>query len=348
MNDGKDIFRHTRYCIADWLNSCCAKLTPSAQIGIFGDHPFARFVASSLQNIGFKHITFISSNYAFPQLDNFPAIKPTDVTQLALDAIFLGSMAMPQTQKRMLDDIGYTGITFSIPNGQSLCTEPRFNPVDGTTLQALHNKHKGETFFIIGNGPSLNTTPPEHLKKGICMAGNGILLRDEFKPDYYFLIDSICVDAWQPIIETLDVPIMAVSHLAERMQGIANTVFYPVTYKMDLGELNPAQDGFFSGNTIVCPMILFATYMGARQIVILGVDNNYSKLGVKNYHFHKDYYKNTDLIIDQNTGVNLELRQQIGILHAVDIAQKHGVDVVDATPVDNNLGLVKTDYGLFI
>lgn len=342
------LFEHTRLCIAVWLDQSCQGLSNSAKLGIFGDHPFARFIASSLRERGFENLFFISSNYKQPQLDGLAVLTPDALLRMKPAAIFLGSMAMPETQKSVLEQAGYFGSTFAIPNGKSLCTEPRFDPVDRTALKQLHNKHKGETFFIIGNGPSLNSTPPEQLKQGICMAGNGILLRDEFKPDYYFLIDSICVDAWQPIIETLDVPIMAVSHLAERMQGIANTLFYPVTYKMELDELNPAQHGFFSGNTIICPMILFATYMGAKQIVILGVDNNYSKLGVKNYHFHKDYYKNTDLIIDQNTGVNLELRQQIGILHAVDIAQKHGVDVVDATPVDNNLGLVKTDYGRFI
>lgn len=348
MTDEKNIFEYTRDCISKWLDECCAKLLFSSKLAIFGDNSFARYIASSLQDRGFKNIIFMSSNYKNASLDNIPVIKPSEAISQSLDAVFLASMAMPETQQKILNELGYKNQTFAIPNGETLCTEPRFNPVNVKALHELRDKHKGETFYIIGNSPSLNVTPPEKLKKGITMAGNGIVLRSEFKPDYYFLIDIICVDAWQAIIETLPMPILAVSHLAERMQNISSTVFYPVTYKIELAELNPAQHGFFSGNTIICPMILFATYMGAKQIIILGVDNNYSKLASKNYHFHRDYYKNTDLVINPSTGRNLELRQQSGILHAVDIARSLGVEVLDATPVDNNLGLAKVSYNRFI
>ncbi|MBV2127874.1 6-hydroxymethylpterin diphosphokinase MptE-like protein [Arsukibacterium indicum] len=348
MSEQSTIFRETQQRIASWLHNCADQLTLSMSLGIFGDHSFARYIASELKQQGFNKITFISSNCSSSKLDDLPVIKPADEQLAALNAIFLGSMALPQSQQKILEDNGYNGAIFAVPDGQTMCTEPRFDPTDKHALAALKNKHKGETFFVIGNGPSINATPPEQLKDGIFMAGNGILLRTEFRPDYYFLIDSICVDAWQPIIESLTVPILAVSHLAERMQGINNTLFYPVSYQTELADLNPADTGFFSGNTIICPMILFATYMGAKRIVILGVDNNYSKLATKNYHFHKDYYKNTDLVIDESTGKNLELRQQTGILHAVRTAQSMGVEVVDATPVDNNLGLVKADYHQFI
>jgi hypothetical protein len=344
MTTSNNLFESTQTSIKQWVLNSLSDCTPSERIGIFGHQPFAIFIYQFLIDNGYKNVTFISSTYPHKKLKDCALISPESETLFTLDSVFLASMAASSTQRKVLEDKGFKGQVFALEGGKTLCTEPSFNPINEEKLLALKNKHAGETFYVIGNGPSLNITAPENIREGLLLAGNGIILRSNFMPDYYFILDDICVDAWPSQINQLKVPIIAPTHLYKRLKQIDNTYFYPATYAPASNSIEPAQTGIFSGNTIVCPMILFATYMGASKIIILGVDNNYSRLPDKQYHFDTEYYANTNLVIGEQKGKSLEKRQREGIFLAIEMAQSVGVEVLDATPVENNLGLKKISY----
>ena len=65
---------------------------------------------------------------------------------------------------------------------------------NNTKLRSLKNKHKGETIFIIGNGPSLTPEILSKIKGKTCLASNKIYLMfgiTDWRPNYYTVEDDL-------------------------------------------------------------------------------------------------------------------------------------------------------------
>ncbi len=153
-------------------------------------------------------------------------------------------------------------------------------------LASLHNKHKGERIFIMGNGPSLNDTPLEKLDGEFTFGLNRIYLlfdRLTWRPSFYTCID------WRVTPDNAgDI---------NKLEGM--TFFFPQQYS---GLLRTGEDVFwfqekylpqdkelpieerFSydisknvrfGNTVTVTAIQIAYFMGFDPIYLIGVDASY-------------------------------------------------------------------------
>lgn len=185
------------------------------------------------------------------------------------------------------------------------------------------NKHKNERVFILGNGPSLNETDLNLLKKENTIAMNRIsMIYDKYKhwrPTYYFFCSTEIKkkntgDVWlSSVLSSITEP-STTSFIASKFKenidpnnSITNVKWFHVlteTKPDDTGEI--IEDSFStnildridkSGSTINCVLQL-AYHMGFSEIVLLGVDAGVtSKAEVKNVsnHFYNSSYNVVNL-----------------------------------------------------
>ncbi len=351
-----DVYQGTASYVDSWVREVALNLDRNMYLGVFGDHSVARYVASILLELGFDKLVFIANTCLESHLDNIPVINSDRLSVEKVEGVLLCSMSNPAKQDMILKSSGVKIPTWGIKHGRTLCTEPRFNPVSPSQIQDLKNKYSQDVFFVIGNGPSLNITPPEKISGGVKLAGNGIILKEKFQPDYYFMLDYVCMKSWPELIAQLSCPIIASAHLFEdvtnahyegKMNNYKNIVFHQVTNAPRSEYLDILKHGAFTGDTIICTMIQFGVHMGAKKIVILGVDNNYSKLEEGKHHFCEDYHEEVFLPFGKDVAQDWEKRHRSGIEKAIAQAERMGVTVVDATPVNNNLTVKKVQFKTF-
>lgn len=176
---------------------------------------------------------------------------------------------------------------------------------DTASLKKFKDIHKGETCFVIGNGPSMTI---EDLDK-ICELGiksfacNKIFMvfdETKWRPDYYFVSDG-------KIVNDIDFETTGLEK---------KHMFFPRKFKNDVGFGNyyeflehdwkthgdfstDAHKGIYQCETIIAEAIQMAYYMGFSKVYIVGVDFNYNMQNVnqeaktfengENNYFIKDY-----------------------------------------------------------
>lgn len=168
----------------------------------------------------------------------------------------------------------------------------------GRSLRRLKGKFAEKRCFIIGNGPSLKAEDLEKLKDEYTFAFNRI----------YYMFDWV---TWRPTFYcTQDAKI--VSSSAQKIQTEITTpyIFAPINLKwcegVDLkskyffcpkyaGEQAPQFSEDISnyvgvGNTVAYTAIQLASYMGFREIYLLGVDHS--------FQIYQD--QNGNIIVDPN------------------------------------------------
>lgn len=132
-------------------------------------------------------------------------------------------------------------------------------------LRRFKDIHRGETAVIIGNGPSLNMTPPNH--KYITFGSNKIF-RYPFTPTYYCMVDEAMMETC-PLPEDFKPKEMFIRAEA----GIGNPI-YPVVAN---GFSTDITNFVVMGGTVTYAMMQIAFYMGIRNILLIGVDHHYPK-----------------------------------------------------------------------
>lgn len=153
-------------------------------------------------------------------------------------------------------------------------------------LKKFKNKHLNHRCFIIGNGPSLKVEDLEKLKNEITFAFNRIYYifnKTDWRPSYYCSEDDKTIFKSKEEINNL------------KIENKFFPVNFPWDYKINfkdanyyifkLGDRNVepkfSEDiikGIYWGNTVAYTAIQLAVYMGIKEIYLLGVDHNFSKM----------------------------------------------------------------------
>lgn len=182
----------------------------------------------------------------------------------------------------------------------------------GRRLARYHNKHKGETCFIIGNGPSLR---PEDLQalheRGIVTFATNRVFKvfdhTDWRPTYYVSEDILLMRDAQNIIQKMDVKGRFIPINLKWYEGvdIPNADYFYIEYK------EPMEENFGLSidiphcircrGTVTTTCLQLAIYMGFSKIYLIGVDHNFAKMFNKNgnvvidntikNHFADDYDK---------------------------------------------------------
>lgn len=337
-----NIFQYTRLAIKSWLEEDLREFPFNTKIAVFGNASYARFIVQNLLAMGYKN-TCLTVSYPLSQrLDGFDVISVWDLEANGIDLVISGSLSNTEGQLQFLRaDAGINLPFIGIRDGARLCVDPLVDRCDPERLSMLKNRHKGERFYIVANGPSLNDTPPEKLTNGIRLAANGIVHRDGFIPEYYFMLDQICLDLWESQVREIPAPIILGSHIKGLDDSDQSLYRFPVCFSAFDDIIDPYESGIPVGGTVVNAMMYFATYMGASEIVTIGLDNNYH--GSKS-HFCDDYHPKSIPKLQDDRREWWEERQARGIKSTVELVQRQGVKVFDATAVNNNLGLKKLTF----
>lgn len=190
-----------------------------------------------------------------------------------------------------------------------------FHPWRRTSIQSLkrfRNAHVGERCFIIGNGPSLKHTDLNQLRNEYTFGMNRIyLLFPElgFTCTYYLSVNDLVIEQCAQDILSLQLP----KFLSWRSRGfIRNALGDNIDLPSDppLSFLYSTYSGpkfahdarhrLWEGATVTYIAMQLAFHMGFKQVILIGVDHNFTTKGKPNTtvvsqgadpdHFDSNYF----------------------------------------------------------
>ena len=217
-------------------------------------------------------------------------------------------------------------------------------------LKRYSDKHINNRCFVIGNGPSLAKMDLKPLKDEITFGLNRIyLLFDKigFETTYHVTINGLVLEQYADEIAKIN----STKFLNWRMRNFFRedhkTMFVREIYRP--GFSTDISHSIWGGATVTYAAIQIAYYMGFRQVILIGVDHNFSTKGTPHEiiegkdedrnHFDKSYF---------SKGFKWQLPDLITSEFAFELAKKafeeDGREIVDAT-LDGKLEVFpKVDY----
>lgn len=216
---------------------------------------------------------------------------------------------------------------------------PKIPEYQNQCLEQFKNKHAGERCFIVATGPSLRISDLEILKnnKEISFSVNRVYRAFEqttWRPDYYVVEDFRCIQ--ESGDEIINLPIehkfISDSYLPFWEGEIPQNIYrFHSRWSLVENELPQyAEDiryGLYTCTTVIYHCIQLATYMGFKEIYLIGVDFNISgNYKNVNNHFIKNYYDN-----NSRTAIFYDDEQLRSYKAAKKYADEHGIKIYNAT-----------------
>jgi hypothetical protein len=169
-------------------------------------------------------------------------------------------------------------------------------------LATLKDIHRGERCFIIGNGPSLKQTDLSRLRGEYTFGLNRIYLAFPelgFATTYYLSINSLVIEQCAADIRVLPMPKFLSWRSHPLIQPTQDTVFLHTTYTGPKFAQD-ARGRLWEGATVTYVALQLAYHMGFQQVILIGVDHNYTTQGKPNTtvvsqgddpdHFNASYF----------------------------------------------------------
>lgn len=218
-------------------------------------------------------------------------------------------------------------------------------------LRQFKNIHKGESCFIIGNGPSLNKMDLEPLKNYHTFGLNKIYLifdKVDLNLSYHVAVNSLVIDQSFKIFQELQCPsflsykIFCSSREQINRKKIELKNIYPIL-TTTLCKFEPdISRAIYEGYTVTFVAMQIAFYMGFKKVFLIGVDHNFKALGKPNEkqilegddpnHFSPNYFGNQAWHLPDLEGSELSYRM------AKFNYERAGRKIYDAT-VDGKLNI---------
>jgi hypothetical protein len=169
-------------------------------------------------------------------------------------------------------------------------------------LARLKDIHRGERCFIIGNGPSLKQTDLTRLKNEFTFGTNRIYLAFPdwgFTTSYFLSINSLVIEQCAEEIRALPIPKFISWRSRNLIQPTPDMAFLHTTYTGP-NFSSDVRGRVWEGGTVTYVALQLAFHMGFSQVILIGVDHNYSTKGTPNTtvvslgddpnHFHQGYF----------------------------------------------------------
>ena len=215
---------------------------------------------------------------------------------------------------------------------------------DGRRMRALHNAHKGQRAWVIGNGPSLTRLDLSLLADELTLGCNGLfLLFGElgWQPAYYLVEDCFAAEDNAEAINNIHGPVKVFPRDLRRfLAPDDNTVYvdfvrgeYPGFPRFS----EQCDRVMYWGGTVAYMMLQMAHWLGCNPIYLVGMDMSYrvpdrregttivSREADVN-HFHPDYFGPGKRWHEPNVKC---MQRCLG--HALESLQAKGVEVYNAT-----------------
>ena len=222
-------------------------------------------------------------------------------------------------------------------------------------LAALKDIHKGERAFIIGNGPSLRQTDLSKLKNEFTFGLNRIyLLFPElgFHTTYLVSINDLVIEQFTDEILAQPMPKFLAWHSHRHFPAnlpISNLPTFLYTTYTGPRFTKDVTGRVWEGATVTNVALQLAFHMGFQQVILIGVDHNFTSKGEANKtvvsegddpnHFMPNYF---------GKGARWQLpdldTSEIGYTFAREAYRKAGREVLDATVGGKLTIFPKVDY----
>lgn len=151
-------------------------------------------------------------------------------------------------------------------------------------LGAFYNLHKGKRCFIIGNGPSLRQTDLSLLKDEFTFGMNRIYLMFPelgFTTTYFLTVNSLVIEQCAEDIRNLPIPKFLSWRSHHLIQPAPQMMFLHTTYTGPKFARD-ARGRLWEGATVTYVALQLAFFMGFEQVILIGVDHNYTTQGKPN------------------------------------------------------------------
>lgn len=148
-------------------------------------------------------------------------------------------------------------------------------------LQALHNKHQGETCVIIGNGPSLRQTDVSLLRDVVTFGLNRVYLAfDEwgFDTTYHVAVNKYVAEQSGDELARVRSPLFTTVSNVDAFRGSERQPFYLMNHR-NPGFYGDVTKGVWEGATVTYVAMQIAFHMGFRRAVLVGVDHRFASQG---------------------------------------------------------------------
>ena len=293
-------FEYDRDILEEYLDRCSA----GHKFGIYGSGFYSIYFYNKMMEKGCKDIYLIPEekldsdkidalNTAF---DFLRIIRYADVEKYGINKIFITIREDNELKSTGNKDIEMED-AFHL-----LKSNPEYK---NQVLVKFRDVHLGRRCFIVATGPSLTMEDLNTIRKHkeISIGMNKIYLAfalSEWRPDYYVVGDLVCMEEAEKEIKTLPVKnVFVADRKSEFWKGEipANIYKFHNCFCSENREIVEFSDdimlGMFNGGTVTYMCIQLAVYLGCREIILLGVDFNYTDNynDVQN-HFIDTYYTN--------------------------------------------------------
>ncbi len=222
-------------------------------------------------------------------------------------------------------------------------------------LAALEDIHKGKRAVIIGNGPSLKQTDLTKLRNEITFGMNRIYLvfpELGFHTTYFAASNDLVIGQFHEDILALPMPRFLAWHSHHHFSADLSLSDIPTFLYTSYTGPHFSQDvrgRVWEGATVTNVALQLAFHMGFQQVVLIGVDHNFTSKGEANKtvtsqgddlnHFMPNYF---------GKGVKWQLpdldTSEVGYIMAREAYQKAGREVLDATVGGKLTVFPKVDY----
>ena len=218
-------------------------------------------------------------------------------------------------------------------------------------LNALKDIHTGERCFIIGNGPSLKNTDLMKLKNEFTFGMNRFYLAFPelgFKTSLLLTVNDLVIEQCAEDIRALPIPTFVSWRGRKWIQPAQNLHYLYTTYQLPHFSTNAA-GRLWEGATVTYVAMQLAYHMGFKQVVLIGVDHNFTTQGKPNTtvvsggddpnHFNASYF---------GKGFRWQLpdleTSEMAYTMARDAYTAAGREIVDATVGGKLTVFQKVDY----
>jgi len=171
------------------------------------------------------------------------------------------------------------------------------------TLIQIRDQHRGQRCFIIGNGPSLRQMDLSLLKSEITFGLNRIyLLFPEmgFTTTYLVAVNDLVLEQCAVDIKKLEMPKFITWRARRWLTNDPHTIFVDTDYTGQENFATDAAGRVFEGFTVTYVALQLAYHMGFDEVILVGVDHNFTTKGPANTaiisdgndpnHFAADYF----------------------------------------------------------
>ena len=205
-------------------------------------------------------------------------------------------------------------------------------------LKSYKNKYKGETILVVANGPSLKITPLDKFRIPSVGMNKIDLLFDKTKwrPNFIVCINGLVTLQNKKIFKKLAIPVI-LDIKSFFLGAISKNISYFLpNYKTDFSNNFTKNVG--TSGTVTYSAIQFAYYLGAKKIILVGLDHSFkgysnnkvkSKIekfkGDDDNHFDPNYFKNKKWAIPDLEG------SEIGYKKALTFLNENNIEIYDAT-----------------